>query len=504
VPRRNVPPESLELTSEQMRDMVDRAMDRIVPWIETIGEQPMHRLDKAHKLARALREPLPEGGVSFRRILGQLFERVLPMSLNTAGPGYLAYIPGGGLFHAAVADLIADATNRYVGIWAAAPGLVEIESTVIRWFVGMVGFPATGGGVLTSGGSIANLTAIVTARHTLLGEDFLRGTIYTSPQAHHSVRKAARIAGFPDANVREVPADGAFRLRAAPLEAALAADRAAGFTPAIVVASAGTTATGAVDPLAELADVCARERLWFHVDAAYGGFFQLTDRGRAALAGIERADSVTLDPHKGLFLPYGTGGLLVRDRDGLRRAHQVSASYLPPAQADPECWDFADLGPELSRDPRGLRVWIPLKMHGAATFRAALDEKMDLARDAAARLAALPGVEIVSEPTLSLFAFRVAPPGVTDPATVDAFGRRVLTGVNARQRVFLTGVEVDGRHLLRVCVLSFRTHAAQIDALVEDLGAAIVAARRASDEGAENGAAPPDPRVAGPDGAVRT
>ena len=226
--------------------------------------------------------------------------------------------------------------------------------------------------------------------------------------------------------------------------------------------------------------------------------------GRAALAGIERADSVTLDPHKGLFLPYGTGGLLVRDRDGLRRAHQVSASYLPPAQADPECWDFADLGPELSRDPRGLRVWIPLKMHGAATFRAALDEKMDLARDAAARLAALPGVEIVSEPTLSLFAFRVAPPGVTDPATVDAFGRRVLTGVNARQRVFLTGVEVDGRHLLRVCVLSFRTHAAQIDALVEDLGAAIVAAHRASDEGAENGAAPPDPRVAGPDGAVRT
>ncbi len=478
MPRRNVPPASLELTPEQMRDMVDRAMDRIVPWIASLPEQPMHRLDKAHKLARALREPLPEVGVSYRRLLGQLFERVLPMSLNTAAPGYLAYIPGGGIFHAAVADLIADATNRYVGIWAAAPGLVEIESTVIRWFAGMAGYPPEGGGVLTSGGSIANLTAVVTARHAKLGEDFSRGTIYTSPQAHHSVRKAARIAGFPDANVREVAADAGFRLRVDALERAIAADRAEGYTPAMVVASAGTTATGAVDPLDAIADVCAREGLWLHVDAAYGGFFLLTERGRQALAGIERSDSITLDPHKGLFLPYGTGGLLVRDREALRRAHQVSASYLPPSQVDPDCWDFADLGPELSRDPRGLRVWLPLKMHGAGTFRALLDEKLDLARDAATRLARLPGVEIVSEPTLSLFSFRVVPPGPDDPAAIDLFGRRVLAGVNAGQRVFLTGVEVDGRFLLRVCVLSFRTHASQIDALVEDLEAAISAVSR--------------------------
>lgn len=469
MPRRNLPPDSLELSSEQMRDMVDRAMARIVPWIASLPEQPMHRLDKAHKLARALREPLPEGGVSFRRLLGQLFERVIPMSLNTAGAGYLAYIPGGGIFHAAVADLIADATNRYVGIWAAAPGLVEIESTVVRWFATMVGLPPGSGGILTSGGSIANLTAVVTARHTKLGPDFLRGTIYTSSQAHHSVNKAARIAGFPDQNVREVAVDDQFRLCPVALAAAIAADRAAGFTPAMVVASAGTTATGAVDPLGAIADVCAREGLWFHVDAAYGGFFLLTKRGCAALAGIDRADSVTLDPHKGLFLPYGTGGLVVRDLAALRRAHQVSASYLPASQADPDCWDFADLGPELSRDPRGLRVWLPLKMHGAVVFRAALDEKLDLARDAAARIAALPGVQMVSAPILSLFTFRVVPPSVTDPVAIDLVGRRVLAGVNAKQRVFLTGVEVDGRHVIRVCVLSFRTHQAQIDALVEDL-----------------------------------
>ncbi len=473
MPRRRLPPASLELTGDEMRDMVDRAMDRIVPWIEALPDQPTHHLDKAHRLVRALREPLPEDGVSFRRLLGQLFERVLPTSLNTASPGYLAYIPGGGLFHAAVADLVADATNRYVGIWAAAPGLVQIEQNVIRWFADLAGLPATAGGLLTSGGSMANLGAVVTARHTKLGEDFLRGVLYTSAQAHHSVRKAARVAGFPDASVRVVPTDGGFRIRPDALARAIAADRAEGRLPAMVVASAGTTATGAVDPLDAIADVCRAEGLWFHVDAAYGGFFLLTDRGRAALAGIERADSITLDPHKGLFLPYGTGCLLVRDLAPLRSAHHVDASYLPPPPADPDHWDFADLGPELSRDPRGLRVWLPLKMHGAAAFRAALDEKLDLAADACARVAALPGVEIVAPPALSLFAFRVAPRGVTDPSEIDGFGRRVLAHVNARQRVFLTGADVDGRHLLRVCVLSFRTHADRIDALVEDLAEVI-------------------------------
>lgn len=452
--------------------MVDRAMDRIVPWITSLPEQPTHDLDRAQKLVRALREPLPEGGVSFRRLLGQLFERVLPISLNTASPGYMAYIPGGGLFHAAVADLVADATNRYVGIWAAAPGLAQIEQNAIRWFADLAGLPETAGGLLTSGGSLANLGAVVTARHEKLGEDFLRGTIYTTEQAHHSVRKAARVAGFPDANVRVVAMEN-HRMRVDALRAAVAADRAAGFQPVMVVASAGTTATGAIDPLDAIADVCGEEALWFHVDAAYGGFFLLTERGRAALHGIDRADTITLDPHKGLFLPYGTGCLLARDRAALRRAHRVSSAYLPPSQEDPDCWDFADLGPELSRDPRGLRVWLPLKMHGAAVFRAALDEKLDLAANATARVAALPGVEIVAPPALSLFAFRVAPPGVTDPEAVDAFGRRLLTRVNARKRVFVTGVDVEGRHLLRVCVLSFRTHADRVDMLVEDLAAAI-------------------------------
>jgi aromatic-L-amino-acid decarboxylase len=470
VPRRRLPPASLELSDAEFADMLDTTRGRLVAFLAGLSDAPMHQMDGARKLVRALREPLPEEGASFRRLLGQLFERVIPYGLNTASPGYLAYIPGGGLVHAGVADLIANVTNRYVGIWQAAPGLVQLESNVIRWFADLVGLPPGSGGLLTTGGSLANLAAVVAARHDRLGERFDDGVVYVSELVHHSVFKAARVAGFRPDQVRALPVDGAFRLDVTALRAAVDEDRAAGRRPAMVVASAGTTATGAVDPLPALADFCAHAGLWFHVDAAYGGFFLLTDRGRAALAGIERADSVTLDPHKGLFLPYGTGCILVRDLATLRNAHRIAASYLPESEADPDCWDFADLGPELSRDNRGLRVWLPLKMHGAGVFRQQLDEKLDLAHRAAARLAALPELEIVAAPDLSLFAFRVRAdaPGTGDPLT-----HRLARCVNARNRVLLTGVDVGGRWLLRVCVLSFRTHAAQMDALHDDVVAAL-------------------------------
>ncbi len=470
MPRRRPPPESLELSETEMRDMVAAAMDRIVPFLAELPTAPQHRMDGAQKLARALREPLPEGGVSFRRVLGQLFERVIPFGLNTAGPGYLAYIPGGGLFHAAVADLIADATNRYVGIWQAAPGFVQLETNVIRWFADMLGLPAAAGGLLTTGGSLANLAAVVAARHDRLGERFDDGVIYTSTLVHHSIVKAARVAGFRADQVRALPVDARFRLEATALAAAITEDRAAGRRPAMLVASAGTTATGAVDPLPALADLAAAEGLWFHVDAAYGGFFALTARGKATLAGIERADSVTLDPHKGLFLPYGTGCVLVRDLATLRAAHRVGAAYLPTAEADPDFWDFADLGPELSRDFRGLRVWLPLKMHGAAGFRAALDEKLDLAAEACARLSAVPELELVAAPDLSLFAFRVR---AATREERNRRTRRLATRVGQVGHVLLTGVDIDGDWLLRVCVLSFRTHRAQIDHLVADVQAIV-------------------------------
>lgn len=461
----------LELDGPTMRQMVDLAMERIVSHIATLPTQPMHATRGGRKLARSLREPLPEEGKPFPWLLDRLF-RVIPRSLNTASPGYLAYVPGGGLFHSAVADLVADATNRYVGVFIAAPGLVELEANVVRWCAQIVGLPEGAGGVLTSGGSLSNLIAVVTARHDRLPRDFLRGTLYCSREVHHSVVKAALVAGFPPDNIRPIPSDDSFRMLLPALVEAIRVDRAAGLQPFLVVGSAGTTPTGAVDDLGALADLAREEGLWFHVDAAYGGFFALTERGRAAMRGIERADSVTLDPHKGLFLPYGTGALVVRDPGTLRRAHAVPASYLPAMQTEDDLVDFCELSPELSRDFRGLRVWLPMKMHGAGVFRAALDEKLDLARRAEAALRALPEVEIVAPPELSLLAFRIRAPGLAREE-LERVQRRVLSGVNQRQRVLLTGTTTHRGYVLRICVMSFRTHAANIDACVEDVAAAI-------------------------------
>ncbi len=461
----------LELSADELRRLVEAAMQRIVPHLESLPEQPAADTAGAVELARSLVEPMPEGPAPVAEVLDLLFERAIPKSFNTAGPGYLAYIPGGGLPHSAVAELIAAATNRYVGVLAAAPALVQLEANVIRWFAALAGYPREARGTLTSGGSLANFTALVTARRERLPENFLSGTLYASDQVHHSVQKAALLAGFPPGSVRAIGCDAAFRMRLDLLAERVAADRAAGRHPFLVVANGGSTHTGAVDPLPELADFCAAERLWLHVDAAYGGFFLLTERGRRTLAGIERADSLVLDPHKSLFLPYGTGALLVRDGEALRRALAVAADYLPAMSDDAELIDFCEISPELSRPFRGLAVWLPFKLLGAAPFRTALDEKLDLAQWAAGRLRALPYVEMLAEPQLSLFAFRLAPPGL-DGKALNALNRAWIAAVNARQRVHLTGTLLGDRFALRICVLSFRTHRDRVEQAVEDLRAA--------------------------------
>jgi aromatic-L-amino-acid/L-tryptophan decarboxylase len=448
---------NLELSEREMRVLLSQAADRVVAHVLSLPDQPAADAQGAEGAARGLAGALPESGEPLDDLLTLLFERAVPKSFNTAGPGYLAYVPGGGLFASAVAALIAESVNRYTGVWAAAPALVQLETNVIRWLCGIVGYPPESGGILTSGGSLANFSAIVTARRERLPEDFLSGVVYASEEAHHSIRKAAMLAGLPAAGVRTVAVDSAFRIDAESLRFSIDADRKAGRRPFLIVANAGSTNTGAVDDLAGLADLAAGEGLWLHVDAAYGGFFLLTERGRSLLRGIERADSVVLDPHKGLFVPYGVGSLLVRDVEALRRAHGVPAEYLPPTQRNPDFLDFAELSPELSRDFRGLRVWLPLKLHGVATFRRALDEKLDLAREAADGLRATPGIEIVAEPSLSLTAFRLSWPEA-EAADRDAVNRELLARVNAGGRVYLSGTTLPRGFVLRMCVLSFRTH----------------------------------------------
>jgi aromatic-L-amino-acid decarboxylase len=463
---------TLELSAEALGRLIDAARDRILAHIASLPQQPAADNQGGAALARSLAEPLPQEGRPYEELLDLLFTRVIPKSFNTAGPGYLAYIPGGGLPHSAVASLIAESTNRYVGVFAAAPGLAQIESNVVRWFCEMVGYPASAGGILTTGGSLSTFSALVTARREKLPEDFLKGTIYVSDQTHHSIQKAAMLAGFPPGNVREIPSDERFRVRVDALAERVARDRTEGFTPFFVVGNAGTTNTGAVDDLDGLANLAAREGLWFHADGAYGGFFVLTSRGRKALSGLSRADSIALDPHKSLFLPYGTGSLLVRDPETLKRAHALSADYMPSMQEDPEFVDFNLISPELSRDWRGLRVWLPLKMHGIEPFRRNLDEKLDLALEAAAELRSIPGIEILAEPQLSIVAFRWTRGGLGDEE-LNRLNRELMARINARQRVYLTGTVLSGRFALRICVLSFRTHADRMREGLDDIRAAV-------------------------------
>ena len=424
-------------------------------------------------------EPLAGGIDAVVRVL----ERAVGASLNASGPGYLAYVPGGGVYAAALADFVANAVNRYTGMSAPAPALFRLEQDVLAWLCRSFGYGDRARAVLTPGGSTANLGAVVTARHHHFGDvgRFDRAVVYTSTQAHHSIAKAVRLAGIPAANVRGLAVDDGFRLRPEALERAVADDRARGLTPFLVIAAAGTTNTGAVDPLGEIADITGRESLWLHVDGAYGGAFALCEEGRRRLPAIERADSIAFDPHKGLFLPYGTGCLLVADGQKLQRAHQLAADYLQDLSGGDVSWSPAELGPELSRDFRGLRLWLPLMLHGAGAFRAALTEKLELAERFAAGLDALVArgapLVVVARPQLSTVAFRLARRAAETLADYNRRNAGFLAAVNALQHVHLSStllpVEDGMAHTSRVCVLSFRTHARHIDRCLSDIGQVI-------------------------------
>ncbi len=466
----------LEPDEARMRAMLDAVLDRIVAHVGSLAEQPAAATEGAEDLARSLRQELPETGRSLDELLELLFEVAVPCSFNTAGPGYLAYIPGGGLFESAVGSFIADAVNRYVGVFAAAPALAQLEANVVRWFAQIIGYPDSARGFLASGGSLATFSGLVTARRERLPENFLDGVIYVSDQAHHSIARAAMLAGFPDDNVRTLPSDDQFRLQPQTLVEAVQADRDAGRMPFLVAASAGTTNSGAIDPLEPIAQIAAEHGLWMHVDAAYGGFFMLTDRGRRAMVGLERADSVVLDPHKALFLPYGSGCLLVRDGDALRRAHAVHAEYMPPMQQAADLVDFCQISPELSRGFRGLKAWLPLSLHGFGPFRESLREKLELTDWITERLRRIDGVAIVVEPQLTVVAWRLELAG-QDPAELDAMNRALMALINDRKNVYLTGTVLAGKFVIRICILSFRTHLDRMQLALQDIEAAIATMR---------------------------
>jgi aromatic-L-amino-acid/L-tryptophan decarboxylase len=420
-----------------------------------------------------LSHPISERGIPISDAI-ELFEReVVRPGSNPASAGHMAYIPGGGIYQSAIGDFLAAVSNKYAGIFFTSPGAVRMENMLIRWAADLVGYPAGAGGNLASGGSIANLTAIVTARdaHGLKGADFATTVVYLTTQAHHSIRKSLRIAGLGEVQLRAIAIDEHFRMRPDALAESIAADRAQGLRPWMIIAAGGTTDTGAVDPLDALATIAARERCWFHVDAAYGGFFLLTADGRRALAGIERADSVVLDPHKGMFLPYGTGIVLVRDVQKLAAAHWYMGNYMQDATREPSELSPADVSPELTKHFRALRMWLPLILVGTTPFQAALDEKLLLARYFHEEIQTL-GFEVGPFPDLTVVTFRWAPAGVS-LERANEMNQAIIEGVRRDGRIFLSSTLLDGRFTLRMVVLAFRTHRRAIDLALQILRAQI-------------------------------
>lgn len=476
---------SLDLDRATMQRLGHRVADVVAEHLATLREQPVYATLTRPDAERLIAGPPPEEPTDFDALLGILRERVFPYAAREPHPGFVAYVPGCPTFPAVLGDWLASGFNFFAGVWPVAAGPNALELLVLDWFRDWLGMPLGTGGLLTSGGSGATLTATIAARHHVVGDDatrIARLVVYTSDQAHSAVARAAWIAGIPKAQVRALPVDGAFRLRVDALADALRDDRANGLLPLMVVASAGTTNTGAVDPMHAIADLCARESVWMHVDAAYGGFAVLTERGARTLDGIARADSIALDPHKWLFVPFECGCLLVREPDRLKAAFQILPDYLHDVAPAEAAVNFADYGEQLTRYSRALKVWLSVRYFGVAALRAAIDRGIDLASHAERLVRAEPLLEILSSATLGILCFRVHPPQIDDAAELDAVNQRVNAAVNGGGKYFMSSTRVRGVFSLRLCVLGYRTTEA-------DVAGVIAAAVQAADTATARAAA---------------
>jgi len=410
---------------------------------------------------------ISEEGIGIDRVLELIDRHVDSVGINTTSGRFLGYIPGGGLFYSALGDFLAAVSNRYAGVFFASPGAARMENQLISWMGDVVGYPAGCQGYLASGGSIANLTAIVTARdeHGIEGALTSRAVVYLTEHAHHCIGKALNVVGLRSCIRRDVPVDASHRMIPAELESMIQSDRRAGLTPFLIIASAGTTNTGSVDPLEPIGQLAQSYGLWYHVDGAYGAFFALCPEGREVLKGLEMSDSLVMDPHKTMFLPYGTGALLVRDGGKLRASHASAAAYLQDTAGDHQEVSPSDLSPELTKHFRGLRLWLPLQVVGVAPFRAALSEKIQLARYFHERMSEVDGFEMGSYPELSVATYRYVP----KRGDADAFNRALLKEIHADGRIFVTSTQINGRFSLRMAAVCFRTHLEDIEAAIETL-----------------------------------
>ncbi len=417
--------------------------------------------------AGLLVSPVMESGITVDEALALLKENVDTVGINPGSGRMLGYIPGGALPTSAFGDFLAAIFNRYAGVFFSSPGAVRMENMMVRWMARIVGYPRTASGFLTSGGSLANMSAFVTAReaHNILAAEFHRVVVYLTDHAHHCIDKTLRIAGLKECVLRRVPLDDHYRMSAPALEQAIQDDLAHGLRPWLIVSSAGTTNTGAVDPLTDIDEIARAYNIWSHVDGAYGAFFALCPEGVPILRGMDLSDSLVLDPHKTLFMPYGTGALLVRDQDLLGRAHGGRGAYFQDIIGHPTEASPAYLSPELTRHFRGLRMWLPLKILGLAPFRAALSEKILLARYFHEKISTFEGFEVGPYPDLSVVTYRYVPPR----GNANQFNLELTRRIQQNGRAFVTSTRLGDKVVLRLAVSAFRTHCDDIDATLEVL-----------------------------------
>jgi aromatic-L-amino-acid decarboxylase len=465
----------LQLSSEEMRTLGARALEIVVKHFEQNRDKPVSRTLPRSETEQRFRSPLPEKGTPPAELLDLLERDIFSNSFHTDHPRFYAFVPSPSNYVSVMGDLLTSAHNLFAGHWMASSAAGQLELNVIDWLCEIVGYGEGSGGILVSGGSMANLSAIAAAREAKLGGPNEKAVLYCSNQTHSSLAKAMRVLGFKPEQRRLVETGADFRISIPALEAAIREDRAAGRVPFCVVANAGTTNTGAVDPMDAIAEVCARENLWLHVDGAYGAAAVVTDRGRAALSGMARADSITIDPHKWLFQPYELGCLLVKDGGVLRHAFRIEdddhADYLNDVLRHvKQDVNFMERGVELTRSFKALKLWLSLRTFGLAEFRRAMDVGFDMAEHAERRLREDPRWEIVTPARMGIVTFRWRGAGKTG-AQLDEIVSRTADAMRLDGYALVLSTALAGRNTLRICPIHPGTNAGEIDETIRRLTA---------------------------------
>lgn len=481
----------LDPPAERFREMAAAAAEWMVSYHDTVADLPVAPRVSSADLRAELAEPLPQQGRDFADLLDTFRDVIVPGSRHNSHPRFFGYVSAPGTAVASVADFLASGLNANLTAWRSAPAPVEVEHVAIGWIAEALGVGPGAGGLFTSGGSVANLTALAAARHRTCGDAITSGgaaahprplRIYASSQAHHSIHKAAAVLGIGRDNVREVAVDDRLRMDVADLVARIEADRAAGADACAVVASAGTVITGAVDPLADIAEVARRYGLWMHVDACYGGFARLAPSARPRFEGLAEADSIALDPHKWLYLPADCGCLIYRDPRWVRGAFALDADYTRVLETEPaEAFAFWDYGPELSRRFRALKVWMTLAYAGARAIGEAIESNIDCARHCADLVGASGDLELMAPVELSIVCFRYVPARLRgrtrsgdEEQEIDDLNQRIMHAMQRGGGSYVSNASIGGRFALRACVLNYRTTRRDMEILLEDVRRAAV------------------------------